>query len=133
MRNLIVAAFLIAAICLAPAASRAASGTYLCAIQEVYECHALGGCKETDNDAMNLSDFITLDLDKKQLTSAGVSGPTRTEDIEGITITDKAIFLYGTQDQDTWNATLTLETGDLVGGIASGKSSFALFGACTPK
>ena len=133
MRNLIVAAFLIAAICLAPAASRAAPGTYLCAIQEVYECHALGGCKETDNDAMNLSDFITLDLDKKQLTSAGVSGPTRTEDIEGITITDKAIFLYGTQDQETWNATLTLETGDLVGGIASGKSSFALFGACMPK
>jgi hypothetical protein len=117
------------AISLAPTASYAAASVYICALQAVYECHAVGDCKEANIDAVNLSDFIILDVDKKQLTSSGMGGPTRTEDI----ITDKAIFLYGTQDQETWNATLTLETGDLVGGIASGKSSFALFGACTPK
>jgi len=133
MRISLAMAFLIASVSLIPEGARAAASSYLCAIQEVNECHAVGGCKEVDNDAINLSDFITLDIDKKQLTSAGASGPSRTEDIEGITVTDKAIFLYGTQDQETWNATLTLETGDLVGGIASGKSSFAIFGACTPK
>jgi hypothetical protein len=133
MRISIATALVIASVSLIPQGARAAASSYLCAIQEVNECHAVGGCKEIDNDAINLSDFITLDLDKKQLTSAGVSGPTRTEDIEGITITDKAIFLYGTQDQESWNTTITLETGDLVGGIASGTSSFAIFGACTPK
>jgi hypothetical protein len=133
MRFSKLATIITAAISLAPSASYAAASVYICALQAVYECHAIGDCKEANLDAVNLSDFMILDVDKKQLTSAGMGGPSRTEDIEGITVTDKAIYLYGTQDQETWNATLMLETGDLVGGIASGKSSFALFGACTPK
>ena len=133
MRFSKLATIIIAAVSLAPSASYAAANVYICALQAVYECHAIGDCKEANLDAVNLSDFMILDVDKKQLTSAGMGGPSRTEDIEGITVTDKAIYLYGTQDQETWNATLMLETGDLVGGIASGKSSFALFGACTPK
>ncbi|HUU67402.1 MAG TPA: hypothetical protein VMW57_09025 [Methyloceanibacter sp.] len=50
-----------------------------------------------------------------------------------MTSTDKLVFLHGTQDEETWNATITLETGKLAGGITSGQSSFALFGNCTPK
>jgi hypothetical protein len=56
-----------------------------------------------------------------------------TEDIEGLSSNDKNIFLYGTQDQETWNATISLENGALTGGISSGTSSFALFGNCTKK
>ena len=56
-----------------------------------------------------------------------------TEDIEGISSTDKAIFLHGQQDQETWNATISLEDGSLTGGISSTPSSFALFGHCTKK
>ena len=80
-----------------------------------------------------LPEFIVIDLDKKQLTGASVSDAHRTEDIEGMTSTDKLIFLHGTQDEETWNATVTLETGALAGGITSGSSSFAVFGNCTPK
>jgi len=133
MRISISAAFLIASACLVPAPSSAASGAYICAMSEAYECQTVTGCKRVSLDAINLSEFIVLDLDKKQLTSAAMDEAPRTEDIEGLTSTDKVIYLQGTQDQETWNATVSLETGALAGGITSGKSSIAIFGNCTPK
>ena len=69
------------------------------------------GCKRVSTDAINLSEFIVLDTDKKQLTSASMGETPRTEDIEGLSSTDKNIFLYGTQGEDTWNATISLENG----------------------
>ncbi|MGC1179745.1 MAG: hypothetical protein WA884_12185 [Methyloceanibacter sp.] len=133
MRISISTALLMASICLVPVAASAASGSYICAINEVYECQAVTGCQRASLDAINLSEFIVLDVDKKQLTSASIGEEGRTEDIEGLTSTDKAIFLYGTQGEDTWNATVSLTTGALTGGISSGTSSFALFGSCTQK
>jgi hypothetical protein len=133
MRISISTALLMASICLVPVAASAASGSYICAINEVYECQAVTGCQRASLDAINLSEFIVLDVDKKQLTSASIGEEGRTEDIEGLTSTDKAIFLYGTQGEDTWNATVSLTTGALTGGISSGTSSFALFGSCRQK
>jgi hypothetical protein len=83
--------------------------------------------------SVNLSAFMLLDVDKKMLSSATIGEPSRSEDIEGVSVTDKAILLYGTQGKDTWNASISLESGALSGGITSGPSSFALFGNCTPK
>ena len=135
MRNLILGpAALIAGLCALPvAASAAASGSYICAIGEVYECEAVNGCKRVSTDTINLSEFIIVDVDKKQLTEAAIGENGDTEDIEGLSSNDKNIFLYGTQDQETWNATISLENGALTGGISSGTSSFALFGNCTKK
>jgi hypothetical protein len=133
MRISISTAFLVASICLFPIAASAASGSYICSIGEVYECQAVDGCKRASTDAINFSEFIVLDIDKKQLTSASMGETPRTEDIEGMSSTDKNIFLYGTQGVETWNATISLENGALSGGISSGASSFALFGNCTQK
>jgi len=121
------------AISLAPTASYAAASVYICALQAVYECHAVGDCKEANIDAVNLSDFIILDVDKKQLTEAAIGENGETEDIEGLSSDDKNIFLYGTQGKETWNATISLENGSFTGGISDAPSSFALFGNCTKK
>jgi hypothetical protein len=135
MRNsMLRASALVAGLCALPvAASAAASGSYICAIGEVYECVAVTGCNRVSTDTINLSEFIIVDVDKKQLTEAAIGENGDTEDIEGLSSNDKNIFLYGTQGQDTWNATISLENGALTGGIASGASSFALFGNCTKK
>ena len=86
----------------------------ICAVGEVYECEAVNGCKRTSTDAINLSEFIIVDTDKKQMTSASLGEKTpTTEDIEGLTATDKNVLIYGTQGADTWNATISLETGGL--------------------
>src|SRR4029079_9681479 len=135
MRNLILGpAALIAGLCALPvAASAAASGSYICAIGEVYECEAVNGCKRVSTDTINLSELILVDLDKKQLTEVALGENGETEDIEGVSSNDKSIFLHGQQDQETWNATISLENGALTGGISSSPSSFAVFGHCTPK
>jgi len=133
MRRSISVAVLIASACLVPAAATAASGSYMCAFTDVYECETVTGCQRASLDAVNLPEFVVIDLDKKQLTGASMADTNRTEDIEGMTSTDKLVFLHGTQDEETWNATITLETGSLAGGITSGQSSFSVFGNCTPK
>ena len=124
---------LLASVCFALTQSAAAAGSYLCAIGEVYECEPVNGCKRVSTDTINLSEFIVVDVDKKQLTEAAIGENGETEDIEGITATDKAIFMHGQQDKETWNATISLEDGSLTGGISSPPSSFALFGHCTKK
>ena len=133
MRRSISVAVLIACACLVPAAATAATGSYMCAFTDVYECETVTGCQRASLDAVNIPEFIVIDLDKKQLTGASMADTNRTEDIEGMTSTDKLVFLHGTQDEETWNATITLETGSLAGGITSGQSSFSVFGNCTPK
>jgi hypothetical protein len=133
MRHSILgAAALIAGLC-ALTATASAEGSYICAIGEVYECQPVIGCKEVSTDTINLSEFIVVDTDKKTLTGASLGETPQTEDAEGVVVTDKNIFLYGNQDVETWHATVSLENGNLTGGISSGDSSFALFGHCTKK
>jgi len=133
MRNSISTALLFASACLLPAAANAATGSYMCAFSDVYECETVAGCQRASLHAINIPEFIVVDLDKKQLTGASLTDEHRTEDIEGMTSDDKHIFLHGTQHEETWNATITLETGALAGGITSSTSSFAVFGNCTRK
>jgi hypothetical protein len=133
MRMSISAALLIASIGFFPAAAAAATGSYMCAFTDVYECETVTGCKRAALNAINIPEFVVIDLDKKQLTGAAIGHAHRTEDIEGMTSNDKLIFLHGTQDEETWNATITVETGALAGGLTSGASSFAVFGNCTRK
>ncbi len=133
MRISISVAVLIASACLLSAAASAATGAYMCAFTDVYECETVTGCKRASLHDINIPEFVVVDLDKKQLTGASLTDEHRTEDIEGMTSTDKLIFLHGTQHEETWNATITLETGELAGGITSGRSSFAVFGNCTRK
>jgi len=133
MRASICTASLFVFLCLAPTGAFAAAGSYLCAIAEVHECLAVTGCKRVSPKEINLSAFIEVDIDNKKLSAATLAEDKDEEDVEGITVTDKAIFLYGTQDEETWNATISLEDGTLTGGITSEGSSFALFGHCTAK
>ena len=98
MRNLILGPVaLIAGLCALPVAAAtgalaAASGSYICAIGDVYECEAVNGCKRVSTDAINLSEFIIVDVDKKQLTEAAIGENGDTEDIEGLSSNDKNIF-----------------------------------------
>ena len=124
-------AALIAGLCALPVA--ASANSYICAVGEVYECEAVTGCKCVSTDTINLSEFIVVDVDKKQLTESAINENGETEDVEGITATDKAIFMHGQQDQETWNATISLEDGSFTGAITSSPSSFAVFGHCTKK
>ena len=57
-------------LCMVPAAGFAAEKSYLCAINEVYECVAVTGCSRISLEDANLVGIMLIDLEKKQLRRA---------------------------------------------------------------
>jgi hypothetical protein len=83
-------------ICMFRAAGFAAEKSYLCAINEVYECVAVTGCSRISVEDANLTGIMLIDIEKKQLRTAPLGGEPRADDIENVAVTDKAILLHGT-------------------------------------
>jgi hypothetical protein len=125
----------LAVLCVTSATSFAEK-SYLCAINEVYECVAVTGCKRVSPEAANLAGVMVLDVEKKQLSLAPLGGAPRTDEIESLTVTDEAILLYGTgkrRPNRTFSAVISLKTGNLSAGVSTLNSSLALSGTCSSK
>ena len=124
----------LAFMCMAPAIGFTADESYLCAINEVYECVAVTGCSRISLDDANLVGIMLIDLEKKQLRTAPLGGEARADDIESVAVTDKAILLHGTGKREadrTWSAVISLETGNVTAGVSTLDSSLSLLGKCT--
>jgi hypothetical protein len=114
--------------------SLAAEKSYICAINDVYECLPVTGCKRMSLEDANLAGIMLLDIENKQLKSAPLGGETRADDIEGVVVTDKAILLHGTGKREsdrTWSALVSLETGNLTAGVSTLDSALSLLGKCS--
>ncbi len=85
----------LAFLCMVPTTGFTEERSYLCAINEVYECVAVTGCSRISLEDANLTGIMLLDLEKKQLSIAPLGQDPSTEDIEGVTVTDEAILLHG--------------------------------------
>ncbi len=123
----------LAALCVTSATSFAEQ-SYLCAINEIYECVSIAGCKRVSPKDANLGGIMVLDVEKKQVRLAPLGGRPRTDEIESITVTDDAILLYGTGTRiadRTWSAVIALKTGNFSGGISTLRSSFTWSGTCS--
>ena len=121
-------------LCMAPAAGFTAEKSYLCAINEVYECMAVTGCSRISLEDANLVGIMLIDLEKKQLRTAPLGGDPRADDIDSVAVTDKAILLHGTGKRDadrTWSAVISLETGNVTAGVSTLDLSLSLLGKCT--
>jgi len=136
MRRMIYKAGLgLAALCVTSATSFAEQ-SYLCAINEIYECVGITGCKRVSPKRANLAGVMVLDVKKKQVRLAPLGGKPRTDNIESVTVTDEAILLYGRgmrKVDRTWSAVIALKTGNFSGGISTLLSSFAWSGTCSSK
>ena len=68
----------LASLCMVPATGFSAEKSYLCAINEVYECVAVTGCSRISLEDANLTGIMLIDVQKKQLRTAplgrGTSG-----------------------------------------------------------
>ena len=69
-------------LCMAPATGFTAEKSYLCAINEVYECVAVTGCSRISLEDANLVGIMLIDMEKKQLRTAPLGGDPRADDIE---------------------------------------------------
>ena len=121
-------------LCLTPATGFAVEKSYVCAINEVYECVAVTGCSRVSLADANVAGIMVLDIEKKQLRSAPLGGEPRADDIEGLAVTDKAILIHGTGKREadrTVSALISLETGNLTAGISTIDSAISLLGNCS--
>jgi hypothetical protein len=126
----------LALLCMTPATGFAEEKSYVCASNEVYECVAVTGCSRVSLQDANVAGIMVLDIEKKQLRSAPLGGEARTDDIEGLAVTDKAILIHGTGKRETdrtVSAIISLETGNLTAGISTLDSSISLLGNCSAK
>jgi hypothetical protein len=136
MRRSIYKAGLGLAVLCVTSATSFAEEAYLCAVNEVYECVAVTGCKRISPKDANLAGVMLLDVEKKQLSLLPLGGAPRTDDIESVTVTDEAILLYGTgkrRPNRTFSAVISLKTGNLSAGVSTLESSLALSGTCSSK
>ena len=136
MRHSVYKAGLGLAVLSVTSASSFAEVSYLCAVNEVYDCVAVTGCTRVSPKAANLGGIMLIDVDKKTLSLAPIVGERRVEEIQGITVTDDAILLFGVgrrKADRTWNAVISLKTGNLSGGVATLNSSIAFSGTCSSK
>jgi hypothetical protein len=112
-----------------PVAGFAAEKSYLCAINEVYECVAVTGCSHISLEDANLTGIMLIDVEKKAA-SHSTSGRTTSS----LAVTDKAILLHGRGIKETdraWSAVISLETGNVTAGVSTLDSSLSLLGKCT--
>ena len=124
----------LAFLCLVPTTGFTEEKSYVCAINEVYECVAVTGCSRISLENANLAGIMLIDMEKKQLRTAPLGGETRADDIESVAVNDKAILLHGTGKRETnrtWSAIISLETGNLNAGVSTLDSSLALLGKCS--
>jgi hypothetical protein len=124
----------LAFLCTVPAAGFAGEKSFLCAINDVYECVAVTGCNRISLEDANLTPIMLIDVEKKQLRTAPLGGDPRADDIDSVTVTDKAILLHGTGKKDsdrTWSAVISLDTGNVTAGVSTLDSSLSLLGKCT--
>ena len=123
-------------LCMTPTTGFAEEKSYVCAINEVYECVTVTGCSRVPLQDANVAGIMVLDVEKKQLRSAPLGGEPRADDIEGLIATDKAILIYGTGKREsdrTVSAIISLETGKLTAGISTLDSSISLLGNCSAR
>lgn len=108
--------------------------SYICAINEVFECTAVTGCARISLEDANLAGLMLLDVEKKTLGGIPLTGEVKGDDIEGVTVTDKAIILRGSRENDrAWSAVISKETGAVSAGVSTLDSSLSLLGRCTVK
>ena len=71
-------------LCMTPTTGIAEEKSYVCAINEVYECVTVTGCSRISLEDANVAGIMVLDIEKKQLRSAPLGGEPRADDIEGL-------------------------------------------------
>jgi hypothetical protein len=124
----------LAFLCMVPTIGFTEEKSYVCAINEIYECVAVTGCSRDSLEDANLAGIMVIDMEKKQLRTAPLGGEPRADDIESVAVNDKAILLHGTGKRETkrtWSAVISLESGNLNAGVSTLDSSLSLLGKCS--
>jgi hypothetical protein len=106
------------------------SRTLLCALIELYECASNEGCERTTAEAVNLPQFLTINVEKKQISGATAGGTDRKTAIERVERVNGRLILQGGEEGRGWSISINEQTGKMVGTVSGEEAGFVIFGAC---
>jgi len=120
-----------AALCVAAAPALAAdfdgSKALICSTIETHDCAIGTTCDRGLAEDINVPQFIRLDFAAKTMSARG-----RTSKIGGFARSDGMLIIQGFENKRAFSATISEQSGKLVGAIAADEAGYLLFGACTP-
>lgn len=123
-------------ICLlaAPATVSAASGTYMCAVTDVYECVEVAGCKRVSLDFANLAPVLKFDFDKKVMTSDDIGSDPREIELSNMEEMGDVLLFHGIgqnkESPRSFSAAISKTTGKIRAGITTADATLSLTGDC---
>ena len=121
------------AVTLCVAAAHAVSADFdgskplICSTIETHECAVGTDCVRGLAEDINVPQFIRLDFAAKTMSARG-----RTSKMGGFTRSDGMLVIQGFENTRAFSATISEQSGKLVGAIAADEEGYLLFGACTP-
>ena len=106
----------------------------LCHADTINICYDDGTCEAGSADALNLPQFIEVDLVAKRLSTTKASGLNRTTAIESLKRPDGAgtIVLQGFEKGRAFSFVIEEKTGAVTIAVAGPSRGVTAFGACTP-
>ena len=123
-------------ICLlaAPATVSAASGTYMCAFTDIYECEPVKGCKRVSHDFANLAPVFKFDFDKNVMHSDDFGSEPREVEMKHIEQKGDIVLLHGIgvneESPRSYSAAISTKTGKIHAGISTADATLSLTGDC---
>jgi hypothetical protein len=136
MRVIFFAAATALALPVAPDASGApfdGSQPMVCATLEVLQCEPGVRCEEERVDTVDAPQFLQISVPDKTVVGTRPSGAAVNAKIELVRHAEGQMFLQGIEATWGWSMAINEAKGNMSLAIHDDASSFAIFGACTPR
>jgi len=104
----------------------------LCTAVQVTICSSDGQCKIEAPWALNIPQFVELDLKEKKVSTTQASGENRSSPIRTLLREGGEIFLQGVEGGRAFSFVIEEETGMASIALAREGKTVSIFGACTP-
>jgi hypothetical protein len=99
----------------------------ICSTIETHDCAVGMSCLRGLAEDINVPQFIRLDFAAKTMSARG-----RTSKFGGFSRSAGMLIIQGFENNRAFSATISEQSGKLVGAIAADEEGYLLFGACTP-
>jgi hypothetical protein len=106
------------------------SAPLLCAVTEVFDCQAGGGCQHGTAESVNLPQFVKINFAEKTLSTPEEGGSKRMTPITHVERVDGNIVLQGIEGSRAWSIVIANETGKISATVSDHQVGFVVFGAC---
>ena len=117
-----------------PARADDLTGAYslLCSTGNITICFEDGDCEAGDAEALNVPQFIEVDLNQRKLSTTRASGLNRSTSADTIKRVDGMIVVQGYEKGRAYSFVIEEKTGQMAVAVASASRGVTSFGACTP-